>query len=84
MPKNAEMAKDFEQLQKRMHIVIARNVTEIDITCTDLDTQQKIELSMRMPSIAIVDSEMGQAFVKKVLGRLKVQVADDLTERLKV
>ena len=84
MPKNAEMAKDFEQLQKRMHIVIARNVTEIDITCTDLDTQQKFELSMRMPSIAIVDSEMGQAFVKKVLGRLKVQVADDLTERLKV
>ena len=39
---------------------------------------------MRMPSIAIVDSELGRSFVKRGMAKVRVEVNDALEERLKV
>jgi len=37
-----------------------------------------------MPSIAIVDSELGRSFVKRVMQKVRVEVNGELEERLKV
>ena len=84
MPQNRAMAADFEQLQKRMHIKILRNKDMVEIEATCQDTSHKFEHAMRMPSIAIVDSELGRSFVKRVMAKVRVEVNDALEERLKV
>ena len=84
MPQNRAMAADFEQLQKRMHIKILRNKDMVEVEATCQDTSSTFSHSMRMPSIAIVDSELGRSFVKRVMAKVRVEVNDALEERLKV
>jgi DUF1365 family protein len=84
MPQNRAMAADFEQLQKRMHIKILRNKDMVEVEATCQDTASIFNHSMRMPSIAIVDSELGRSFVKRVMQKVRVEVNGELEERLKV
>ena len=57
-------------------------MVEVEATCQD--TSSTFSHSMRMPSIAIVDSELGRSFVKRLMQKVRVEVNEQLEERLKV
>ena len=66
--------KKQEPLEKLMLITITKQDKSILIECIDsADGDKKFESAMKLPSLALVDTEAGLGFVQRVASKVRIQ-----------